>query len=258
MKLAVVAPAPIVTETGTVAPADALSVTDAPPVGAGRERVTVPVAELPPTTETGDTETADNSGGKIVNVPLTELPFNVPVIVAVTEFWTVVVPILNVADVEPDGIVTEAGTVALLVLELRATVMPPRGAGPLRVAVPVADVPPGTVFGEMLILLRVVGVIISVANFATPEIVANILAVVDFDTAVVGILNVVVVAPAAIVTDDGTVALVLLEVRPTSIPPVGAGPLMVTVPVEGVPPATVDGASEMLEREGGVTVIAAV
>jgi hypothetical protein len=52
-------------------------------------------------------------------------------------------------------------------------------------------------------------------------------------------VKVAVVAPAATVTDAGTeAAAVLLEVRVTTAPPVGAARSKVTVPVEDVPPPT--------------------
>jgi len=57
---------------------------------------------------------------------------------------------LNVTDVLPAGIVTVVGAVTDEVSELvRVTVMPPVGAGPERVTVPVTTVeePPTTVVG---------------------------------------------------------------------------------------------------------------
>ena len=55
-------------------------------------------------------------------------------------------------------------------------------------------------------------------------------------------MNVVLVAPAATVVLVGTVAVaVLLLDRDTTIPPVGAGAVKLTVPVEGEPPTTVAG-----------------
>jgi len=44
--------------------------------------------------------------------------------------------------------------------------------------------------------------------------------------------------PADIVTEPGTVAAELLLVKLTTVPPVAAGPLRVTVPVEAPPPRT--------------------
>jgi hypothetical protein len=64
------------------------------------------------------------------------------------------------------------------------------------------------------------------------------------------IVNVLVVAPAEIVTVAGTVAAAVLELaRKTPHPPVGAGPLKVTVPVAVPPPETLVG---LTVREAGV------
>jgi hypothetical protein len=84
---------------------------------------------------------------------------------------------------------------------------------------------------------------------------------VDAVTALVLTVNVALLAPAATVTVAGTVAVdVLLLERETTAPPVGAGPLSVTVPVEGDPPVTLVGfsVSEERVRAGGSTVSEAV
>jgi hypothetical protein len=54
-------------------------------------------------------------------------------------------------------------------------------------------------------------------------------------------VNVAELAPAAIVTDDGTVALELFEDNTTVTPPFPAGEESATVPVENWPPVTVEG-----------------
>lgn len=72
---------------------------------------------------------------------------------------------------------------------------------------------------------------------------------VDAATALVLTVNVALVAPAATVTLEGTLAaVVLLLERVTCAPPVGAGPLSVTVPAEEFPPVTLVGFSESEER----------
>jgi len=85
---------------------------------------------------------------------------------------------------------------------------------------------------------------------------------VDVVTALVVTVNVALLAPAATVTLAGTVAVdVLLLVRVTAAPPVGAGPLSVTVPVEGDPPVTLAGLSAIAESVAepvGATVSEAV
>jgi hypothetical protein len=61
---------------------------------------------------------------------------------------TAVVVMVNVAEVPPAGTVTEDGGTAEGSLELRATILPPAGALPLRNTVPVVLVPPITVLGD--------------------------------------------------------------------------------------------------------------
>jgi hypothetical protein len=76
--------------------------------------------------------------------------------------------------------------------------------------------------------------------------------VVDAATALVLTVKDALVAPAATVTLERTLATVvsLLE-SVTCAPPVGAGPLSVTVPVEEFPPVTLVGLSVKEERAGG-------
>ena len=81
------------------------------------------------------------------------------------------------------------------------------------------------------------------------------------DTVRVLIVNVVLVAPLGTVTFAGTLATeVLLLDNDTTAPPAGAGPLSVTVPVEGLPPTTLDGftPNELNPTATGVTVRGAV
>ena len=86
----------------------------------------------------------------------------------------------------------------------------------------------------------------------TPAYDAEIVTGVDAVTALVLTVNVALLAPAATVTLAGTVAVdVLLLDRETATPPLGAGPLSVTVPVEVCPPpVTLVGFSVSEERVG--------
>ena len=77
-------------------------------------------------------------------------------------------------------------------------------------------------------------------------------------TAVVLAEKVAVVAPCSTVTLPATVAAALLLDRVTTAPPTGAGLLIVTVPVEDVPPVTLAGFIDTAVRAGGLMVNVAV
>jgi hypothetical protein len=91
-----------------------------------------------------------------------------------------------------------------------------------------------------------------------PEIVTEV----ENRTVDVFTVKVALAAPAAMVTLGGTrAAPVLLLERMTWAPPAGAGPLRVTVPVEELPPGTLEGLNVSEEKVGsdeGVTVSEAV
>jgi len=75
-------------------------------------------------------------------------------------------------------------------------------------------------------------------------------------TALVLTVNVALLAPAATVTLAGTLAAPLSLVSSTCAPPVGAGPLSITVPIEEDPPLTLVGLSatdESVAPPDGVT-----
>jgi len=147
---------------------------------------------------------------------------------------------VNVALVAPAGTETVAGTVAAeVLLDVRFTVRPPVGAALLIVTVPVELVPPVTVVGLTDTPVTVGAVTVRVAVLFDVPIEAVIVGVALAATATVLTVNVAVVAPAVTVTGVVTVATpVALDASVTAIPPVGAGPLIVTVPVDWLPPTT--------------------
>jgi hypothetical protein len=167
------------------------------------------------------------------------------------------------ADVAPAATVTEAGTwTAAVLVEARFTTAPPGGAAPLRVTVPVEGLPPTTEAESKVKEVRSTGgagwtvrVAVRLTLLKRAVIVTGVFA----STGTVVAANVAVVAPATTVTEAGTWATaVLLEVRVTTAPPVGAGLSSVTVPVEDSPPMTAAGARPTEVRTGACTVRVAV
>ena len=161
VKLALVCPADTVTWDGTVA-TDVLlldSDTLAPPKGAAPLRVTVPVELFPPLTLVGlrvsDESVTEDDDGLIVSVACCELLPSVAVIVAVVIEETDVVVTVKLALVDPLATVTLLGTLALELLLLKLTTVPPEGAAELRVTVPVELLPPVTLVGFKLTEERV-------------------------------------------------------------------------------------------------------
>ena len=98
---------------------------------------------------------------------------------------------------------------------------------------------------------------VSVADLIVLLYEAEIVAEVDITTIDVLTVKVALALPAGMVTMDGTLAAPLLLESMTCAPPAGAGPLIVTVPVENcTPPTTLVGfsVSEATVMGGGVTV----
>lgn len=227
------------TDEGHVAAVKLLArATTTPPGPAGPFNITVPVDVLPPVTLTGYRLRDARASGLTVRMATLEVPPCVAVIVAETELETDVVEIGKLADRVPEAIVTEGGTFTSLVLEPRDRMSPPDGAKPLRVTVPDADVPPTTVVGETVKFDNTAGTTVKVAVLETVPCDAVIVALTAVDTPNVSIGKVADEAPSGTVTDDGTMALVLPEARLQDIPPWGAVPLRVTVPVLLFPPIT--------------------
>jgi hypothetical protein len=163
--------------------------------------------------------------------------------------------------VAPAGMVMLLGTLARLELLRNCTTTPPAGAGPLRVTVPVAVLPPQTEVGLIVSDWSVTlgaGLTVRVAVRETLPAEAVIVTLVALETARVETVKFALVAPAGTITVLGTVAtFVLLLLRFTTNPPDGAGAVRVTVPVLLLPPTTLVGFRLKLLRLGCVGLLTA-
>lgn len=254
-KVTEVLPPSTLTVAGMVALAEFFArVTTMPAAAAGPLRVTVPVEASPPVTAEGLNVMEATTGGKMPRVAVWLTAPAAAVTVAVVFAATIDVVTVNVPLVAPAATVTLAGTCADALFDEVVTEKPPAGAGPVRVSVPVLDAPPVTCVGFSASVLSFGAWITSgwLAELAAKLAVMD--AVTSAGVAVVETVKVAVVEPAATVTDAGAVALPLFEARVTLIPPVGALPLRVTVPVELLPPITVVGLRPSVVTVGARTV----
>ena len=99
---------------------------------------------------------------------------------------------------------------------------------------------------------------VRVAEFVVIPKVPVIVTEVEDGTGVVAMVTVADVAPAGTITDDGMLALELLDVKPTTMPPVGARPDIFTVQTDVAPPITLDGDTVTDDRVGARMVRLAV
>ena len=162
-------------------------------------------------------------------------------IVADVALVTAEVDMENVALLAFAGTVTLAGICAAELLSERLTVTPPVGAGPVRVTVPVEELPPTTVVGFRVRPESAGGVTVSEAVRVVPLYVADIVTVVELEVGALVTEKLAVLAFAATVTLAGVAVTELLSERFTTIPPAGAAAFRVTVPVDEFPPAMLVG-----------------
>ena len=257
---AVLAPGETVTAAGTLAIAlSLLNDTVMPLPVAGAVSVTVPVAEEPPVTDSGEMLRFDKVGFADVTVKRA-VTLTPPALAVITEeLVLVVVPELTVNDaaVAPAATVTPAGTVAADALPLLSdTTTPPVGAAASRVTVPVLVDPSTTVSGLRLRPVNVgldeaAGATVSTAERDTPPAVAEMVTELVWVTDIVVTVNVVLVEPPGTVTLAGTDATAgLLLARATLCPPEGALADRVMLPVTCAPPVTLVGLRATLDGVG--------
>jgi hypothetical protein len=132
---------------------------------------------------------------------------------------------------------TVVGTVELGSLEVRFTeVSVP--AGVTKVTVPVEETPPITDVGAKVKLWIVGGLTVSDAVWLEAARCAVIVAVIVEPTGVVLTVNFVEMYPAGTVIVAGTVTPPLLDERLITVSYTGSISFIVTVPVDGAPPAS--------------------
>ena len=179
VKVAEVAPAGTVMVTGTdPAGSEIDRLTVEPPTGAGAERVTLPVTELPPATLDAEREKPLRIAGfRVIDADLVIFP-DVAVIVADSDDPTREVVTVKLADVCPAVNVTEPGTLTSFLLDPRVIVIPLAGAGLPRVRLPINVAPPTTDAGATVNRKDEAGSIVKGCETVMPPCVADIVGVV--------------------------------------------------------------------------------
>jgi len=230
-----------------------IKITIKPARGAGPFRATVPTEPLPPTTGLGLNVMDVMTAGLTVKLPLAMLVPRLAITVTIVCVATPTVVAVNVCDVDPAAIVTAAGTMTEGSPLLKETVNPPAGAAEPMVTVPVEVVPPVTAAGTKLRPVKATTVTFAMSEVV--PVVAVTVTVVEAATAPAVTWKVWLFVFTRTVTFAGTGSTpALLLVRLTVIPPAGAFPLSVTVPVVICPGTTVAGLNDSIVTTGGITV----
>jgi hypothetical protein len=157
---------------------------------------------------------------------------------------TLVVVMLNVAELAPAGTVTFEGTLAFVGLLLASVTTKSLEVALSRITVPTELDPPMTVVGFKVKDASAAGVgavTVSVVDLFTPAYVAVMLPTVVEPTIEVFTAKFVDNALAGTVTELGTDAAGLALAKVTIAPFAGAAPVRLTVPVADWPPVTLEG-----------------
>ena len=118
-----------------------------PPVGAGPDKDTLQVLDVPPVTDVGVQISEDTIIGWMVIAALTDAPLKVAVMAATVTLDTCGVAIVNDPEIDPAGTVRIVGIAAKAVFPARVTAAPAAGAGPDNTTVHVLEAPLVTVPG---------------------------------------------------------------------------------------------------------------
>jgi hypothetical protein len=168
---------------------------------------------------------------------------------------TVPVGMVNVTAADPAGTMTIDGGEAAVVSDERTwTASVPDGTTFETVRVPVTGVPALTLVGSTAKPVTKIPRIVSAASALPPPADAVMWAMALGTMIDVLTVNVAVVAPPATVTDGGGLAADESLESVTTVPPDGAAPFSVTVPMLDPPPAKLEGDSERVATAGGRTV----
>ena len=180
----------------------------------------------------------------IVRVALFVTPPYDAVMLALILLLTLVVVMLNVAELAPAGTVTFAGTLAFVGLLLASVTTKALAVALSRITVPTELDPPTTVVGFNVKDARAAGagaVTVSVVDLFMPAYVAVMLPTVVELTTEVFTAKFADDALAGTVTELGTDAAGLALAKVTMAPFAGAAPVRLTVPVADWPPVMLDG-----------------
>jgi hypothetical protein len=247
VNVADVAAAGTVTDGGTGSAAALLDDSDVtlPPASAGSVNVIVQVVAEPEVTLAGAHASDATLGFGVTVICVETLSARVAVTVTVCDVVTEPVVTVNVVDVAAAGTRTEpgAGNTAVL-LDARATRLPPAGAAWLRVTVHVVDTPETTLVGAQPNddTVGPIGTTLTVAVALPPNVAVSVTDWVVWTAPAVAV-NVADVVPDDTVTDGGTgSAAVLLDASVIALPPAGAAWFVVTVQVVTTSLVKLDGA----------------